>query len=263
MTVTTDDLEAVSPASPPPAAVRTRGLTKRFGDLFAVNHLDLEVPQGSVFGLIGPNGAGKTTFFNVICGVLSPDRGTVFFEGRDITHLPVHRRARAGIVRKFQVPSVYGHATVHDNVQIAAAGSLNPFSLIEHRLTRDRREMVDDVLHRTGLYALRDLPASVLSHGQKQWLEIAMVVATEPKLMLLDEPTAGMTPAETQRTAELISNAAEGVTTIVIEHDIKFLKRIGEHVTVLHGGAVLTEGSFAEVERNETVRDVYLGRAAV
>jgi urea ABC transporter ATP-binding protein UrtD len=234
-----------------------------FGGLKVLDGLSLRVPKGELRCVIGPNGAGKTTFFNVVCGVLQPDRGTVSFEGRDITQLPVHRRARAGIVRKFQVPSVYGHATVHDNVQIAAAGSLNPFSLVEHRMTRDRREMVDDVLRRTGLYPLRDTPASALSHGQKQWLEIAMVVATEPKLMLLDEPTAGMTPAETHRTAELISTAAAGVTTIVIEHDIKFLKAIGEHVTVLHGGAVLTEGSFAEVQRNETVRDVYLGRAAV
>jgi urea ABC transporter ATP-binding protein UrtD len=236
-------------------------LTLRFGGLEVLSGLSLSVPRGELRCIIGPNGAGKTTLFNLIAGTLRPHRGRVVFEDADITKLPTHERARRGIVRKFQVPSVYSHATVAENLRIAAAGSQNPFSLVRRGGHAAQHEAIEYALSATGLADMRALPASMLSHGQKQWLEIGMVLAARPKLMLLDEPTAGMTPAETRQTAHLIREIAEDVTTIVIEHDIKFLREIGDHVTVLHAGAVLADGTFADVEQNEAVRDVYLGRA--
>lgn len=241
-------------------ALVLESLTLRFGGLEVLRDLSLRVPRGELRCLIGPNGAGKTTLFNVIAGALRPNRGRVVFNSIDITRMPVYERARLGIIRKFQVPSVYPHATVAENADIAATGARNPFALIR-RPPAEQRSAAEDALVRTGLIDLRDVPASSLSHGQKQWLEIAMVLARRPKLMLLDEPTGGMTPAETQQTAHLIREIAEDVTTVVIEHDIKFLREIGDHVTVLHGGGVLADGTFAEIEQNDAVRDVYLGRA--
>jgi urea transport system ATP-binding protein len=242
------------------SALLVENVGLRFGGLTVLQGLDLSIPRGQLRCVIGPNGAGKSTLFNVITGVLAPNEGRVVFEGEDLAGLAPHARARRGIIRKFQVPSVYLHATVRENVEIAAAGSEDPFRLVGHRVTGERRAQVDDALNRTAMRHFADVRASALSHGQKQWLEIAMVVATQPKLMLLDEPTAGMTPLETRRTASLIADASEGVTTVVIEHDIKFLREIGEHVSVLHAGSVLAEGSFEDIQRNEEVRDIYLGR---
>jgi urea ABC transporter ATP-binding protein UrtD len=256
-------MSAGAPAVTPPVvgdvALAIEGVRLNFGGLRVLRGLSLQIPTGELRCIIGPNGAGKSTLFNVICGVLTPAEGRVVFEGEDLTGRSPHERARRGIIRKFQVPSVFGHATVRENVELAAGGRDNPFRLVGH--AHKHAEAVDEALARTRLEQFAKVPAASLSHGQKQWLEIAMVVATRPKLMLLDEPTAGMTPAETRRTAQLIADAAENVTTIVIEHDIKFLREIGDHVSVLHAGAVLVEGSFEEIERNETVRDIYLGRA--
>jgi urea transport system ATP-binding protein len=199
-----------------PGGLVLEDLSLRFGGLEVLSGLSLSVPRGELRCIIGPNGAGKTTLFNLIAGTLRPHRGRVVFEGVDITRLPTYERARRGIVRKFQVPSVYAHATVAENVRIAAAGSQNPFSLIRRRGQAARQEAIEHALSTTGLINMRAVPASVLSHGEKQWLEIAMVLAARPKLMLLDEPTAGMTPTETRQTAHLIREIADDVTTIVI-----------------------------------------------
>lgn len=237
------------------------GVSLSFGGLDVLRGLHLRVSEGELRCVIGPNGAGKSTLFNVIAGSLTHDSGSVIFNNQSLDDLAPHERARLGIIRKFQVPSVYGHATIRENVEIAAVGRDNPFRLIEHSLSEEHEEVVNEALAKTRLSSFAGVRAGALSHGQKQWLEIAMVVAARPKLMLLDEPTAGMTPSETQRTARLISEAAEGVTTIVIEHDIKFLREIGDHVSVLHRGSVFLEGSFDEVQQDETVRDIYLGRS--
>lgn len=236
-----------------------RGVSLSFGGFVVLDGLNLSVPRGQLRCVIGPNGAGKTTLFNLICGVLTPDEGTIHFSGSDVTRLDPYRRARMGIMRKFQVPSVFSDMTVLENLELAAVGADSPLALSGIGRV-DHSDAVFEALEKTRLSAFGHVLAGSLSHGQKQWLEIAMVVATRPKLMLLDEPTAGMTPTETRHTAELILSAAEGLTTVVIEHDINFLREIGEHVTVLHSGAVLVEGSFEEVERDQRVKDVYLGK---
>jgi urea ABC transporter ATP-binding protein UrtD len=238
------------------------GVTLRFGGFVVLNGLDLAVPRGELRCVIGPNGAGKTTLFNLICGVLTPDEGSIRFDGEDLTRLRPYRRARRGVMRKFQVPSVFADMTVLENLRLAAVGSDDALALAGIGGV-DHQAAVDEALEKTQLTGFRKVRAGKLSHGQKQWLEIAMVVATRPKLMLLDEPTAGMTPAETHRTAELILSAADGLTTLVIEHDIKFLREIGEHVSVLHAGSLLVEGSFDMVEKDQRVRDVYLGKEHV
>lgn len=233
------------------AILRTEDLVKEFDGIVATDHLDYEIETGEIQCIIGPNGAGKTTFFNLITGVLTPDSGTIWFDGTDITGQDIHEIARQGMVRKYQTPSVYDDMSVRRNVRIAFG---------EDKPT-DGDERLAEILDLIDLAGRADEQAGTLDHGAKQWLEIGMVLANDPQLILLDEPTAGMTSDETMRTADLITsiNEREGTSLIAIEHDIEFVRRLASPVTVLHQGAVLAQGSVEEIEGNEEVQNVYLG----
>jgi ABC-type uncharacterized transport system ATPase subunit len=229
-----------------------RNLSKRFGGITAVNDVTLSIAPLEVKCIIGANGAGKSSLFNILCGAYAADSGSLEFNGESISGLPLHRFARIGIARKFQVPSVFGSLTVGQNLAVA----------IRDRLSRaeiDRR--VTDVLRLVELEPLRNQIAGRLAHGQKQWLEIAMAVVAKPRLLLLDEPTAGMTSDETQRTASLIHRLSRETAVLAIEHDMSFVRALQCHTIVMHQGRIIVEGAFGDIEKNALVRDVYLGRA--
>ncbi len=243
--------------------LETRNISKRFGGLIAVDKVNFFLEEGELRSLIGPNGAGKTTFFNLITGHLQADEGKIFFREKEITNQPVHLRARFGIGRKFQSPTVFDELTVFDNVRIATRGSSKPFSLFFSRFDHTFDVYAEQLLEKVYLTQKGSWPASKLSHGERQWLEIAMVLGNKPQLLLLDEPTAGMTPAETRQTARLLMDIASQTSTVVIEHDIKFVREIASKITVLHKGAILAEGLLEDIAKNDTVRSVYLGREEV
>jgi urea transport system ATP-binding protein len=236
-----------------------RNLVVAFDAFHAVDGLDLTLHEHEVRFVIGPNGAGKTTLIDAITNLVSPTGGSIRFAGEELAGRKEHAIVRAGIGRTFQTPSVFDELTVLENVDIAAT-----FRLPFRALLRRRKGMSDDVaraLESVQLTDQREHAAGSLSHGQKQWLEIAMVLVQRPRLLLLDEPVAGMTEKERLRTGELITQIAkEGTTVLVVEHDMDFVRRFAHKVTVMHEGRVLTEGTVAEVQRNETVREVYLGR---
>jgi ABC-type uncharacterized transport system ATPase subunit len=235
--------------------LRTERLTKRFRGLTANENVDFRIDAGTVRCVIGPNGAGKTTFLSMLSGHQPPSAGRIFYDGRDITRLPVIARARIGIGRKFQTPTVFDHLSVYENIELAV------LRIEPDRLARARK--IDHVLAAVRLGELRSTPALELSHGQRQWLEVGLLLGNESRLLLLDEPTAGMTNDETAATGHLISSLASehGLTIIIIEHDINFIRALRAPVTVLHLGKVLMEGSFDEVASDPTVRSVYLGTA--
>ena len=241
------------------ALLEIRSLVVAFDAFHAVDGLDLTLHEHEVRFVIGPNGAGKTTLIDAITNLVSPTGGSIRFAGEELAGQKEHAIVRAGIGRTFQTPSVFDELTVLENVDIAATFRL-PFRV----LLRRRKGMSDDVaraLESVQLTDQREHAAGSLSHGQKQWLEIAMVLVQRPRLLLLDEPVAGMTEKERLRTGELITQIAkEGTTVLVVEHDMDFVRRFAHKVTVMHEGRVLTEGTVAEVQRNETVREVYLGR---
>jgi urea ABC transporter ATP-binding protein UrtD len=233
--------------------LKTHGLTKRFRGLVANDNVDFSLQAGELRCVIGPNGAGKTTFISMISGHLAPSAGRIWFKGKEITGLSVVQRAKMGIARKFQTPSVFDRLTIYRNLELAAFGK--PVS----RKTRSAR--IDEVLEITRLSDLQDVAASALSHGQRQWLEVGMLLANQAELLLLDEPTAGMTAEETHATGELVRTLAgiHKLSVVIIEHDINFIRDLKAPVTVLHLGRVLLHGSFEEVSHNEQVRNVYLG----
>lgn len=220
----------------------------RFGGLQALEALDLTVRDKELCCIIGPNGAGKSTFLNVLTGTLRPTSGSVRFLGRDIAGLPLHRIARLGIARKFQIPSVFPSLSVEDNLKVARWGAPSP--------VRPVAELLE-------LVALTNRAATLageLAHGQKQWLEIGMALAVEPRLLLLDEPTAGMTPQETLATAEMLLRLKGEFSIVAVEHDIRFVRALNCETLVLHQGRRLRSGPFHDIETDEMVRDVYLGR---
>jgi ABC-type uncharacterized transport system ATPase subunit/ABC-type branched-subunit amino acid transport system permease subunit len=233
-------------------SLQTQGLVKMFGGLRAVDSISLEFPAGQLHCLIGPNGAGKSTFFNLLAGRYWPTAGKIMLESRPITRLLPHQRAQRGIGIKLQVPSIYRDLSVQENVWLAAFAKTSN--------TRQAEAVVDRVLARIGLVERADDPAGDLSHGEQQWLEIGMVVASSPEVILLDEPTAGMTHEETIRTVELVRGLAEMATVVVVEHDMEFVQRLDAPVTVLHEGRILAQGRLAEIRLDERVLDVYLGR---
>jgi urea transport system ATP-binding protein len=234
-----------------------RGVARRFGGLQALDGVDLAVGRGELLALIGPNGAGKSTLFNVVTGYFPPDSGQVLLDGHDITALSPHRISRLGVGRKFQVPSVFDGLTIRQNLQVAARGHTGVRSLFRTRHDFDDLEVI---LDRLRMREKARVEAGLLSHGEKQWLEIGMVLANRPRLLLLDEPTAGMTLGETKRTEELLRELGHEHTIVLIEHDVRFVREVAERVVVLHRGKVLASGPIDEVERDERVRDVYLGR---
>jgi len=232
--------------------LQAQGLVKMFGGVRAVDSISLEFPAGQLHCLIGPNGAGKSTFFNLLVGRYRPTEGKILLEGRPITRLLPHQRAQRGIGIKLQVPSIYRELSVQENVWLAAFAKMSN--------TRQAEAAVDRVLPRIGLVERADNPAGGLSHGEQQWLEIGMVVASSPEVILLDEPTAGMTHEETIRTVELVRGLAETATVVVVEHDMEFVQRLDAPVTVLHEGRILAQGRLSEIRLDERVLDVYLGR---
>ena len=241
------------------ALLRIRDLRVTFDGFHALDGVDLVLDEHEVRFVIGPNGAGKTTLIDVITSLVRPTSGSILFAGKELVGRTEHEIVHAGIGRTFQTPSVFEELSVLENVDIAAS-----FRLPFRSLLRRRKGISDEVaqaLDSVGLGELREDPAGSLSHGQKQWLEVAMVLVQRPRLLLLDEPVAGMTQEERLRTGELITRVAqEGTTVLVVEHDMDFVRRFAHRATVMHEGKVLTEGTVAEVQQNETVREVYLGR---
>ncbi len=235
-------------------------LTVSFDGFKALDALTLRVQAGELRCIIGPNGAGKTTMMDVITGKTRPDHGTARF-GRDIDLLKLSEPqiAEAGIGRKFQKPTVFEHLTVFENLELALAGKKSFWTTLVARLSAKQRGHIDEVLEQIGLTHLRAALARTLSHGQKQWLEIGMLLMQEPELLLVDEPVAGMTPQETERTAELLTSLAGTHSVIVVEHDMDFVRSIARTVTVLHEGRVLAEGDMDRVQTDPRVIDVYLG----
>lgn len=238
--------------------MEVRDLTKHFGGLMAINGISLAIRRGELRCIIGPNGAGKSTLFNLICGTLRPDSGEVIFKGDTVNTLGLDERSRIGIGRKFQTPSIFATLTVLENLQVAAWGFASILGLMRGKQAAVQN-LVEPVLEKVELQDRRHVTAETLSHGEKQWLEIGMAMARQPELLLLDEPTAGMTPAETHRTSQLIKGISRDTTTVVIEHDLKFIREIGQIVTVLHHGVVLVEGPIDVIASDDSVRHAYLG----
>lgn len=249
-----------APADPAaPALLEIRGLEVVFGGFRALNGVDLTVRQGELRFLIGPNGAGKTTLIDVITGLTRPASGSADFAGTSLLGRREHRIVRLGIGRTFQTSVVFEELTVAENIDLAACFRRPLAALLRQR--RGTSEAVATALERTGLADLADRPAGVLSHGQRQWLEIGMLIAQRPRLLLLDEPVAGMSRTERERTGELLVEIAKDHTVIVVEHDMEFLRRYASQVTVLHEGSVLMEGDVAAVQADPRVQEVYLGRS--
>ena len=236
-------------------------ITVSFDGFKALNRLTLSIDDGELRAIIGPNGAGKTTMMDVITGKTRPDSGTAFLgQTLDLTRMSEPDIARAGIGRKFQKPSVFEQASVVENLWLACAGAKGWLRSLRQRIAPGQAERIDEVLETVGLSAERDRAAGLLSHGQKQWLEIGMLLIQDPKLLLLDEPVAGLSDEETERTAALLVRLAGRHSVVVVEHDMHFVDRLRCPVTVLHQGAVLAQGDLARVQADPRVIDVYLGR---
>jgi branched-chain amino acid transport system ATP-binding protein len=233
-------------------------LSKRYGGLWAIQNVNIGIETGELRGIIGPNGAGKSTLFNLIIGREQPTTGTVVFRGRNIEGLRPDQRARLGITIKFQITNIFGSLSIKDNVRLGLAGCLHRFEEPSDRKGRDESAM--EILSQIGLADKAGSPAGSLSHGEKQWLEIGMALATNPALLLLDEPTSGMGREETQKTAELITQLKGNLTILVIEHDMDFVRSVSERITVFYRGSVLTEGTYNEVKTDQRVIEAYLGR---
>src|SRR6266568_2713260 len=245
----------------PSALLYINGVNVSFAGFRALNNLSLAVEPGEMRAIIGPNGAGKTTMMDVVTGKTRPDDGDVFFNGtQDLTSLDETQIAELGIGRKFQKPTVFESHTVEDNIQLALKSDRRARATLWWRESVAETSRINGILEITRLKPVRDRLAGSLAHGQKQWLEIGMLLAQEPKLLLVDEPVAGMTDAETRQTAELLKEINRDRTVVVVEHDMAFVRELGVRVTVLHEGSVLAEGTIDQVSENERVVEVYLGR---
>jgi len=242
-------------------ALTLEGVNKSFEGFKAISDLNFYLDDGELRVVIGPNGAGKSTMLDLITGRTRPDTGKIEF-GRDmdLTRMNEAQINRIGIGRKFQTPSVYIDHTVSENIWLSLEGPRNVWTTLFSRLTPAQKERIDEVLNLIGLAAKADTKAGLLSHGQKQWLEIGMLLAQNPKVLLVDEPAAGMTDEETVKTGELLLSLAGKHSIVVIEHDMTFVRQIASKVTVLHQGHVLKEGTVDQVQQDEQVIEVYLGR---
>ena len=220
---------------------------------FGINHGELRV-------IIGPNGAGKTTFCDLVSGKTPPSTGKVYYDGKNITQMDESDIALRGIGRKFQTPTVFDSLSTYENLLLALPGNQDWQDNLLKRESEQEKNQILEILEKVNLSECRDIPAKSLSHGQRQWLAISALIISKPKLLLVDEPAAGLTDLETERTADLLMELAEDHTLVVIEHDMDFVRRLGQKVTVLNEGRVLAEGSLEEMEMNEEVMEAYLGR---
>ena len=246
-------------ASSAAALLDLRQITVSFDGFLALRDLNLMLRPGELRAVIGPNGAGKTTFLDVITGKVAPTQGDVLFKGRSLLGRSEHRIARLGVGRKFQSPRVFEKLTVQDNLALAVTRSKEPWTVLLGGLSGDERDRIQHLMNIVNLQARAQWSAGALSHGQKQWLEIAMLVGQDPDLLLVDEPVAGLTDEETDLTADLLKSLAGDHTVLVIEHDMEFIRRLESPVTVLHQGSVLCEGSMDQVQKDPRVIEVYLG----
>jgi urea transport system ATP-binding protein len=249
------------------ALLTVEDVSKTYDGFKAISNLTFYLFEGELRTVIGPNGAGKSTFFDLITGRAKPDKGKLEFgsdssASHDLTGLNEYEINRLGIGRKFQTPSVYTEHTVWDNLVLSLKGPRGVFASLFHRLSSTNRDRLDEILKLIRLDEKRAWKAGLLAHGEKQWLEIGMLLAQDPKVLLVDEPAAGMTDEETHRTGELLLSLAGRHSLVVVEHDMTFVKQIARNgqVTVLHQGTVLCEGKFDDIQANEKVREVYLGR---
>jgi len=234
--------------------LETRDLNMRFGGVHAVRDVNFTLAEGELRCLIGPNGAGKSTFFKMLTGQLQPSQGRVLFRGYDISNAHAHQIARMGIGIKTQVPNVFDGLSVRENIWLSAS-RIHPSARVN--------EMVDEMLERIGLAAAAGRLVGQLAHGQRQWVELGIVLSTDPELILLDEPAAGMTHEEVNKTAELVREINRSKALIVVEHDMQFIRMIAKKVTVFNQGSVLVEDDVENILRNPLVRDIYLGKQAV
>ncbi len=239
--------------------LKIENLSVSFSGFHAVSEVDLSVERGKIHVIIGPNGAGKSTLMDLITGKTKPTEGKILYNGTDIAGKdPGMIASKYKIGRKFQGPNVFDNMTVYENIEIALKGYTSIRKAFTYRRTEKVKEKIKKILNQIQLYDQRDMMATELAHGQRQWLEIGMVIAQSPELIILDEPAAGMTDVETYKTGEMVKQLAGKHTLIVIEHDMDFVEQIADTVTVLHQGKVLAEGSFAEVKKNPEVVRVYL-----
>lgn len=232
-----------------------------FGNFKAINHFSFSIREGELHFLIGPNGAGKTTFLDVLCGKTKSSAGKILFKKEeDLTKLKEFQIVRKGIGRKFQTPSIFPNLTVYENLEIAMKQDKRLWAVLLAKTSKEQTIELEKQLKQIGLTKHRDVLARTLSHGQKQWLEIGMVMMQKPDLLLLDEPIAGMTEEEEEKTGELLLELKKQCSIIVVEHDMEFVRKFAEKVTVMHEGKLLCDGAMEEVQSNEKVMEVYLGR---
>lgn len=239
--------------------LETENVTVSFDGFKAINQLNFSMDAGELRVVIGPNGAGKTTFLDVITGKVQPTVGRVLFKGKNLRSLPEHEIARLGIGRKFQTPRIYLNLTPRENLEITINRHKNVFSTLFHPSHPTENNSIKGLLETVGLTSKADIPAGLLSHGEKQRLEIGMLVAQSPDLLLVDEPVAGLTDEETYNIGQLLLTLAQSHSILVIEHDMEFVRQIAKTVTVLHEGSVLCQGSFEQVQNDPRVIEVYLG----
>lgn len=239
--------------------LETKGLTKAFGALVAVDRVDFRLPRGQLRAIIGPNGAGKSTFFSMLMGVQRPSDGQIRINGVETSRMRPHRISRLGVSLAFQITNIFPNLAVEDNLRLAAqnrAMSFNPFrSAADHRQVEDR---VEEVLEEVGLAAKRRALAANLAHGEQKYLEIGLALALSPELLLLDEPTAGMSAVETRRTADLIRQLSEKLSIVLVEHDMEVVMAIAQQISVFHQGRIIAEGSPDEIKNDDDVQRVYL-----
>ena len=254
-----EPLVDTGPATAPAPILRTEALSIRFGGLTALNQVDFAVQPDEIRAVIGPNGAGKSTFFNCLTGVLRPTSGRIVFNGDDITGLSPDRISQKGIARSYQITNILPNASVLENVRIAVQSRHHGWNMLRHhRAFRDLVDKAEAVLQQVGLHAKADELAANLSHGEQRNLEIGIALATEPRLLCLDEPTAGMSAAETHETMELVRRIAKNLTILIVEHDMQLVMELADHITVLHYGEILAEGTPSEIQQNPRVVEAYL-----
>ena len=240
--------------------LRLESITVSFEGFLALNNLNLNLKKGELRAVIGPNGAGKTTFLDVITGKIKPTKGDVFFKGKSLIGRKEHKIARLGVGRKFQSPRVFENLSVLENLEISVSTPKSPLTLINKKINPKQIEEIEHLMKIVNLSKKINSKAGALSHGQKQWLEIAMLVGQKPDLMLVDEPVAGLTDEETDLTADLLKSLSGENTVVVIDHDMEFIRRLDSNVSVLNQGTVLCEGTMDTIQNDQKVIDVYLGR---